>query len=96
MPEPTLTCKGLLHKLFYTPMEDGKELIIKYQDDIIYMVTTISLDAGFDVEDEESVENVAKLNALKYYRKHNILYYNNHTKGKAETVINTFSFVFHI
>ena len=57
-------------------MEDGKELIIKYQDDIIYMVTTISLDAGFDVEDEESVENVAKLNALKYYRKHNILYYN--------------------
>ena len=21
MPEPTLTCKGLLHKLFYTPME---------------------------------------------------------------------------
>ena len=22
MPEPTLTCKGLLHKLFYTPVFD--------------------------------------------------------------------------
>lgn len=90
-----ITSIALPYILESTPMEDGKELIIKYQDDIIYMVTTISLDAGFDVEDEESVENVAKLNALKYYRKHNILYYNNHTKGKAETVINTFSCVFH-
>lgn len=74
-------------------INDKKELIVKYQDDIIYMVTTITLDAGFGFEDEESVEHVAKLNALKFYRKHNILYYNNHTKEKVETVINAFKHI---
>lgn len=85
-----ITSIALPYILESTPIEDKKEMIFKYQDDIIYMVTTISTDAGFGLEDEESVENVAKLNALKFYRKHNILYYNNYTKEKAETVINAF------
>ncbi|WP_294152441.1 GDP-mannose 4,6-dehydratase, partial [uncultured Selenomonas sp.] len=42
MPEPTLTCKGLLHKLFYTPkqIKQGKDITIcgdgKQTRDFIY------------------------------------------------------------